>query len=287
MKKNKNKQIKQNIIKFLFILPALLIFIFIIGIPFFSGINISLTNWNGISDTYDYVGLKNLKTLFQDPQIILPIKNTILYTALTLIGVNVLALLIALGLTSNFKGAKFMRSVMFLPIITSLVIASFIWTYMYIDVLSLVGIPGPLGNPNYVMYGIVIICLWRDTGLAMVIYIAALQNVPSDLVEAARIDGASKLQVFKNVTLPMISPAITVCTTLWMGYGLKSFDYVKTATNGGPGRASETFALYVYNHTFTNNRTGYGQMAAIVMLIFVLGISLSTTALLRKMEVQE
>ena len=176
---------------------------------------------------------------------------------------------------------------MFLPIIASLVITAFIWGRIYGDVFPVnFGLASPLTSTTKVIPGIALMCIWRDTGLAMVIYNAGIQSVPEELKEAARIDGANGYQIFWNVTFPMLAPAFTTCVTLWLGYGLKIFDYPRVATNGGPGKASETIAIFVYNHFFTNNRAGYGQMAAIVMLIVVVIITSIVTKLLRRREVQ-
>ncbi len=272
---------------FSFLAPAMILFLFVVVVPFIQGIGIAFTDWNGLSPTSNFIGLKNLKYLAADKQTMNAIKNTLYYTVLTCVGVNVLALAITVGLDSKVWGRKFLRSVMFLPIIASLVITAFIWGRIYGDVFPVnFGLASPLTSTTKVIPGIALMCIWRDTGLAMVIYNAGIQSVPEELKEAARIDGANGYQIFWNVTFPMLAPAFTTCVTLWLGYGLKIFDYPRVATNGGPGKASETIAIFVYNHFFTNNRAGYGQMAAIVMLIVVVIITSIVTKLLRRREVQ-
>ncbi len=272
---------------FSFLAPAMLIFCFVVAVPFVQGIGIAFTDWNGLSPDYHFIGLKNLKYLFADKQTANAVKNTLYYTVLTCVGVNVLGLAITVGLDSRVWGRKFLKSVMFLPIIASLVITAFIWGRIYGDVFPVnFGIASPLASTTKVIPGIALMCIWRDTGLAMVIYNAGIQSVPEELKEAARIDGANAHQTFWHVTFPMLAPAFTTCVTLWLGYGLKIFDYPRVATNGGPGKSSETVAIFVYNHFFTNNRAGYGQMAAIVMLILVVIITSVTTRLLRRREVQ-
>ena len=285
--KGRWKSVKKNSIDFMFLLPAALVFLFVIAVPFFQAFGIAFTNWNGLSKEYDFVGLKNLTALFHDTQTINAVSNTMEYTVITCIGVNILALAITVGLNLNVAGNRFLKSAMFLPIIASLVITAFIWQRIYGDVFPVnFGIVSPLTRLTTVIPGIALMCLWRDTGLAMVIYNAGIQSVPGDLKEAARIDGANAWQSFWNVTFPMLAPAFTTCVTLWLGYGLKVFDYPKAATGGGPGKESETFSQFVYNHFFTNNRAGYGQMAGLVMLIFVVVITGVVTKLLRKREVQ-
>ncbi len=272
---------------FIFLLPAFVIFAAVIAIPFIQAVGIAFTNWDGLSKTYQFNGLTNLTALFRDAQTANAVKNTMLYTVITCVGVNILALAITVGLNSNIRGARFLKSAMFAPIIASLVITAFIWGRIYGDVFPVnFGVPTPLTNTKTVVMGIAMMCLWRDTGLAMVIYNAGLQSVPEELKEAARVDGANAWYTFWHVTFPMLAPAVTTCVTLWLGYGLKVFDYPKVATNGGPGKASETFCIFVYNHFFSNNRAGYGQMAALVMLIAVVGITSAVTKALRKREVQ-
>lgn len=283
----RKKKLSALFTDFTFLLPALVLFAAVIAIPFCQAIGIAFTNWNGLSPTYDFVGLANLKALFRDNQTGNAIRTTLLYTAITCVGVNVLALTITVGLNSNIRGARFLKSAMFAPIIASLVITAFLWLRIYGDVFPVnLGLPTPLTNTKTVVWGIAVMCLWRDTGLAAVIYNAGLQSVPEELKEAARIDGANAWQTFWHVTFPMLAPALTTCVTLWLGYGLKVFDYPKVATNGGPGKASETFSIFVYNHFFTNNRAGYGQMAALVMLVIVVVVTGIVTKVLRKREVQ-
>ena len=266
-------------------MPALIIFAIIIVIPFFNGIDISLTNWDGISPKSDFVGLRNFQILFQDTEIISPIKNTLLFTIITVVFVNIIGLALALGVSSKFRGSDFIKSILFMPLVISLVLSAFIWSFTYSNVFpKLFGISGLLGSADTVIYGISIICIWRDCGLAMMTYFATLQGIPEELYEASRVDGANVFQRFKNVTLPNLAPAFTINITLWLGWGLKVFDYPMAATGGGPGRASETLAMYVYNYAFPYNKAGYGQAAALVMMVGIFIISSTVTKILRKRE---
>jgi raffinose/stachyose/melibiose transport system permease protein len=136
------------------------------------------------------------------------------------------------------------------------------------------------------MFGLAIIAVWRDTGLAMLVYIAGLKAIPSELYEAATVDGAGPVRRFFTITVPLLAPVFTICVTLWLGWGLRVFDYPMAATGGGPGDASETLAMYVYNYTFPFGRAGYGQAAAILMFVMVFAISGTVAKLLRKREVE-
>ncbi len=269
-----------------FLLPALLLFLFIIVIPFVRGFGIAFTNWDGFSPNMQWRGLRNFHILFTDTALLQPLGNTILFTIFTIGGVNVLGLTLALCLEKNFPGSGIFKTLFFMTIVISLVLASFIWSYIFSDVFpSLFRTPGLLGNSNTVMGGLSIICIWRDSGLAMLIYIAALKAIPKELYEAALVDGAGMIRRFRFITLPMIAPAFTITITLWLGWGLRVFDYPMAATGGGPGRSSWTLAIYVYQYAFVYGKAGYGQASAIALFIFVYILSTTATRSLRRKEV--
>lgn len=279
-------KLKRKIVNFLFLLPALILFLFIVAIPFAKGIRISFTDWDGFSPIYNFIGLQNYKNILTDPSIGRPIKNSVYYTIVTVIGTNALGLGVALALKKDTKANRTFRTFVFMPFIISLVLTGFIWSYIYSDVFyKIFGIKSLLGNAKTVMLGVCIMGMWRDTGYAMLIYIAGLQAIDESYYEAAKIDGATKWNMFRYITFPMLAPAFTVNITLFLGWGLKVFDYVMTATKGGPGTASETFALYVYNYTFPYNRAGYGQAAALLMMIGIFIVTGLITTILRKREV--
>lgn len=271
-----------------FLLPTLILFCVMVVYPFIKGVRISFTDWDGFSNTYQLVGFDNYIKLFTDPTIIEPIKNSLFYTVVTVIGDNVIGLLIALLLKKDTRINRVIRTCVFMPFIISLVLTGFIWSYIYSDVFySMFHIKSMLGNKNTVMLGICIMAMWRDAGYSMLIYLAGLNGISDTYYEAAKIDGASPFQRFKYITMPLLAPAITINITLFLGWGLKVFDYAMTVTHGGPGRASETFALYVYNYTFPYNKAGYGQASAIVMMVVVVIITSVVTHLLRKREVDQ
>lgn len=271
-----------------FLLPTLILFCVMVVYPFIKGVGISFTDWDGFSNTYQLVGFDNYIKLFTDPTIIEPIKNSLFYTVVTVIGDNVIGLLIALLLKKDTRINRVIRTCVFMPFIISLVLTGFIWSYIYSDVFySMFHIKSMLGNKNTVMLGICIMAMWRDAGYSMLIYLAGLNGISDTYYEAAKIDGASPFQRFKYITMPLLAPAMTINITLFLGWGLKVFDYAMTVTHGGPGRASETFGLYVYNYTFPYNKAGYGQASAIVMMVVVVIITSVVTHLLRKREVDQ
>lgn len=282
-----NRKMLDRLQDFSFVLPALLIFTFVILAPFISGLHIAFTDWNGINQTYHYVGLKNLFSIFKDGEIINPLRNTLFFTAVTVVIVNVFGLALALALNKPFRGANFIKTCIFMPMVVSLVLTSYMWVYVFNDFIShYMHIASPLSSSKTVMLGLCIMSIWKETGLAMVLYYATLQTVPKDLLEAAEIDGANAIQRFFKVTVPFLAPAFTYCIPLWLGLGLKQFDYSFVATNGGPGTSSMSMAMYIYQYEFPYYKTGYGQMVALVYLILVLIITNIVTKALRKREIE-
>jgi len=282
-----NKKVLDKLQDFTFVLPALLIFSFVILLPFVSGLHIAFTDWNGINSSYHYVGLKNLFSIFKDGEIINPFCNTIFFTVVTVIAVNIFGLLLALALNKPFRGSNFIKTCIFMSMVVSLVLTSYMWVYVFNDFISFYfHIASPLSSSNTVMLGLCIMSIWKETGLAMVLYYATLQTVPADLLEAAEIDGANSIQRFFKITVPFLAPAFTYCIPLWIGLGLKQFDYSFVATNGGPGTSSMSMAMYIYKYEFPYYKTGYGQMVALVYLIVVLVITNVVTKTLRKKEIE-
>lgn len=282
-----SRKLNNSLSNLAFIAPALLVFIFVVVFPFLKGITYSFTNWDGISKTFNYIGFTNYINIFSDESIVKPILNSVKFTVITVVLNNIVGLLLALALNRGSRLVKILRTIFFMPFIISLVLAAFIWTYIYSDVFyTILNIKSLLGNPDTVIFGISLIGLWRDSGYIMLIYIAGLQVIPEEYYEASRVDGASKLRQFFTITIPMLIPAITINVTLFVGWGLKVFDYVMAATGGGPGRSSETLALYVYNYTFPYNRAGYGQAAAVLMMLGIFIITSLIARFFRSKEVE-
>ena len=288
MKKQKTKRtIKRELEKFVFIIPVLAFFSFSILIPFLSGIGLSFTDWDGFSAEKNWVGWKNYVNLFTNSAVLVPIRNTLIYTLLTTIFGNLTSLLFALGINRKFKGRSFCRIAFFLPTAISMVLASFIWRFIFRDLFKQIfGMKNLLGQTSTVLIGLTIIHMWIDVGINMLVYLSALQTIPQAIIEAAQIDGANGRQVFFKVVLPMIVPAFTTCVTLAVTFGLKEFALPMTATQGGPMDASVTIGMYIYNNLMSYKRAGYGQAVAIVFAIALVGIGGLISGVLRKKEVE-
>ena len=282
-----NKKVKSKLINFSFLLPVLFFFGFSVIIPFFSGLHIELTDWNGVSKELNYVGFKNFINIFSNKDILQPVQNTICYTLIATIAGNIISLLLALAINRKFIGRTFARTAFFLPTAISVVLAVFIWGYIFRDVFrNLFGLNSLLGQKSTVILGIAIIHMWIDVGINMLVYLSSLTTVPKELYESADLDGATRIQQFFRVTLPMIVPAFTTCITLSLTYGLREFATPYAATQGGPAGASETIGIYIYNHLMSYNKAGYGQAISVVFTIALVLIGGGLSRALRRLEVE-
>lgn len=280
-------RIKKRVINFMFVVPALAFFGFAVIFPFISGLNISMTDWNGISKDMNYVGFQNYLNIMKNADILNPIKNTVIYAILIMFVGNLISLILALAINRVFKGRSFCRTAFFLPTSISTVLAVFIWGFVFRDVFhNLFGWNSLLGSKKTVLIGVAIIKMWIDVGINMMVYLSSLTTVPKELYESVELDGANEMQKLFRITLPMIVPAFTTCITLSLTYGLKEFATPYIATSGGPGGAAETVTIYIYKHLMSYNKAGYGQAVATVFTIILVLVGAITSGLLRRKEVE-
>lgn len=278
---------KKELIDVSFLLPSLILFLFIILVPLVRGIQYTFTNWDGLMPKLNYVGLKNYITVIHDKDLIQPICNTILFTLVTVVAINVIGLAVAMAVNKEFRGVNIIKSIIFIPLVVSLVLVSQMWMYVYSDFFSMLGWTSPLIDKKTSMLGLCIMSIWRESGLAMMIYLAGLKNIPTEINEAAIIDGANFWQRFRNVTVPFLAPAFTYCIPLWLAAGLRMYDYSFVATSGGPQHSTETMAYYIYSYLFPYNKVGYGQTVAVLYLIVCIILSNVVTRTLRKREFEQ
>ena len=269
----------------LFMLPAFALFAFVVLIPFIQSIPISFTNKKAIFATeYDFVYFDNYLKLLKSSSFQSSFGHTVQFTIVYIIGANALGLLLALALWKTGKFNNLMRTLLFMPFTVSLVASTKVWSYVYTDILSpLTGQPSPLGVSSLVVYGLAVIAIWRDMGYCMLIYIAALQSVPLEYYEAARVEGASAWHEFLHITVPMIVPAFTANITLLLSWGLRCFDYSQMVINM---KTAKTTAVFVYEYIFGNSRCGIGQAGAIILTIVLVLLTNIVTTILRKREVE-
>lgn len=277
-----------------FTLPAVVMVILAMYIPFVMSGYYSLTEWNGISRNPVFIGLTNFKTIFSSgsPEFIRALIFTFKYSALFILFSNVLALALAVALTQRFRLANFLRGVFFVPYIMSMTIVGFIWKFIFTQGFEkLYEITGWgfwnyswLGDGNLAFYSLVLVGVWQSLGFYIVLYIAGLQAIPTDILEAASIDGASSGKRFFSVVLPMLGPSITTCIFMSLTNSLKVFDIILALTKGGPGGATYSATLDIYREAFQNNNYGLGSAKAIVFFVIVLVL---TQVVLRFFESRE
>lgn len=285
------KKIKINKGFWLFIAPSLFALTMVVLIPFIIGIYYTFTNWNGANPNYDFVGLSNYSNLFKDTQFIYSFKITIIYTIVSVITINLLGFGLAYFVTRNLKTKNLLRTGFFMPNLIGGLILGFIWQFLFNSVFTSLG--GKLGSTilttsllqerTTAIIAMLIVSSWQYAGYIMVIYVAALENVPTDLIEASKIDGANGFQSFKNITLPMVAPSITICLFLTLANSFKLFDLNFSLT---PLKTTEMLSLNIYKEAFVSNNMGVGQAKAIIFFIFVTAISITQVYFTKKREVE-
>lgn len=279
------KRMKKESPYWVMLLPCLLLFFGFVVLPVIQGIPISFTDWDGFSPARNSVGWKNYSRVFSDKYVLNAVNNTFRFTLYEVIVCNVLGLLLALLFNGVSRTNNLCRTLVFMPHVISLVLSAYMIRYMLTELYQYTGILNLLGNKTYVVFGLSIIAIWRDTGYCMIIYLAALQSVDPTMYEVALIEGAGPVKRFFKVTLPLIMPSVTANVTLLTAWGLKLYDYSVAATKGGPGRASESVSMYVYDMIFPYYKAGYGQAIAIVWIVVIFLITQTISVVLRKQEV--
>lgn len=244
---------------------------------------ISLTRWNLTSSSKPFVGADNYVTLATGRGFHRVMFNTFFFTGAVLLGSIVIGLLLAVLLNQRLRGRNFVRSVTFAPVILSGAAVGLVWAYIFDPnygllrtVLSFVGIPSPtwLTSTTYAMPAIIIVYLWKNVGYSAIVYLAGLQNIPKDLYEAARVDGASSWQSFRHITLPQLSPVtfFLVVTTIISSF--QAFDIIAVMTEGGPVNATTTLIWYLYEEGFQAFRAGRAAAAGMVLFVLMLIVTL-------------
>lgn len=275
------------------VLPGFIIFTIGLIIPMLLAIRYSLTSWDGMSAEKPFVGLKNYINLFSDSDFRSAWWFTIKFTIGNTIIQNVAALLFAVALDSGIKAQKLYRTAFFVPCLISAVIVGFVWLKMFSNVLpeinSLLGTDinfSLFGDGKTVLSGLLIANNWQWIGYWMLIYLAGLQSVPSDLYEAAKVDGAGPIKRFFNVTIPMLAPAITICVVGITTGSLKVYDLLVSSTKGGPGRASTSIIYQTYTTAINGRQYGYGSAMSVTLVLVLFLVALVQVKGLKKKEVQ-
>lgn len=292
--KIKKADVKNGITFMGFTLPGLAAILLFVEIPFIMSVLYSFTKWNGLDRVPKFIGLRNYREIFQDTDMIKAFLFTFAFAAVFVIVVNAVALLLAVVLDSNIKGRNFFRAAFYIPNIISLIVIGYIWRFIFSNAFdSLYKIThwsllqlSFLGDTKIVFFSIVIVSVWQAVGFYMIIYIAGLQTVPRDIIEAAYVDGATKARTFFTVTLPLIMPSVTVCVFYSLSNALKVFDVILSLTAGGPGNATTSIALDIYQTAFNDNRFGYGAAKSVLLFVVILVITLVQVTTFKRREVE-
>ncbi len=279
----------------LFVLPLLLIFTTVVIVPFLIGIGYSFISWDGMPlNEKTFVGFENYIRLFADSRFISSAGHTVLFTIFSVLFINILGLTFALAVTGKLKVRNIARTMLFMPYLIGGLILGYIWKFIFTDVFKSIGEMTGLTkvffswllNPNYALIAMIIVATWQMAGYIMIIYINGIQAMPEDVLEAAKVDGASFWQTLLRIKFPLLMPSFTICLFLTLSNCFKIFDVNFSLTGGGPNNATEMMAMNIYNEIFSLSNYGYGQAKAIIFFIAVAFITLIQVSTTKKREVE-
>ncbi|NOU84568.1 ABC transporter permease subunit [Paenibacillus sp. LMG 31460] len=287
-------QFRRDLVFVGFILPAFLGYLIFYLYPMFATFLYSFTDWTGYRKEIHVVGLDNFVKLFHDEDVLVGIKNSVIYALAMTIFQNGLAIPLAVALHRPLKSRNLLRTIFFLPAILSPMVVGFLWSYIMSatdhgvlnQLLVSIGFNKVnwLGNPSLALYSVILTQVWQWTGYAMVIYLANLQGISKELYESAGIDGTNGWQNFWYITLPMLIPSITFNTVMSMIGGLKVFDVIFAMTHGGPGHSTETIVMTLITKGITQTQYGYGSAFAVVFSLIIMLITFIQLRVLKRWE---
>jgi raffinose/stachyose/melibiose transport system permease protein len=273
-----------------FALPTMIAFAIGFIVPFLYGIFLSFCKFTTVTD-WSWVGFQNYTRIFVvngklDTSFLHSIWYTALFTVVSVLIINVVSFAIAMALTKGIKGTNLFRTVFFLPNLIGGIVLSYIWLMIFNAILQ--NFSKTIVSSQWTAFwGLIVVVCWQQIGYMMIIYIAGIQNIPGELIEAAKIDGANAWQLLRNVTLPMLMPTITICSFLTLTNGFKLFDQNLALTGGNPGKLSQLLALNIYDTMYgTTGWQGVGQAKAVIFFILVALISVAQNKLTTSKEVE-
>ncbi|NCU18822.1 carbohydrate ABC transporter permease [Pallidibacillus pasinlerensis] len=276
----------------LFLTPVLLSLSLVVIVPLLLGVFYSFTNWDGLTFT-QFVGFENYIQIFQNDSFINALWFTTKFTIACVILLNITGLGLALLVTRNLKSKNFLRTVFFMPNLIGGLILGFIWQFIFINVFDFVGrmlgqewLLGWLSNETTGFWGLVILMVWQMAGYIMIIYIAYLESVPQELVEASEIDGATSFQKLRYVIFPLVRPAFTVSMFLTLSNSFKIYDQNLSLTNGGPYDSTQMLAMDIVRTAFESNQMALGEAKAVIFFLIVAAIALTQVYYNKKREVE-
>ncbi len=266
---------------YIFLAPALLLYTIFMVYPFFQSIYLSFTDWNGATAVKHFVGLENYRTLLHDNLLWTSLRHNLIWVVIGTIGPLVIGFLLAVLLSTRPRGFTLFRTAYFMPQVLSPVIIGIAWGWIYnplfgilnkgLDSIGLETVSrGWLGDPEFALYAVLVAAMWAETGFVFVVFLAGLQNVSKDLLEAATLDGANAWRRFWDVTLPQMANIVTVVASFLLIGGFSVFDIIFVMTGGGPANSTDVIATYAYTEAFTQNNVGYASTLTLVMTVITL-----------------
>jgi len=268
-----------------FALPALLVYIVFLVYPAFSSLFFSLTDWDGLSPTYNIIGLDNYTAMANDPVVIRAAVNNVIWTVVTIAVPVALGLTLAVMLNGKVRGKPILRMVFYTPGVLPLVAVASIWGWLYnpdygainaaLRAIGLDGLAQPwLGQNSTALAAVMVPAIWLRTGFPMLLYLAALQGIPKDQYEAATMDGATRSQQFWHITMPNLKPAHYIVLALSLIDSFKVFDLIYATTYGGPGTATQVMGTWMYFNVFQYYQAGYGTAIAVVITLVAIAVGI-------------
>lgn len=290
--KNKKKRDIRNFICFAG--PALFFFFVIIGAAFVSGAQLSFTDWNGLSDSYIYVGFKNYIAAVKDAEFISSLLKTFNYVLFVVVITNIVAFLIAYGLTRGIKAQSVYRIGFFTPNLIGGVVLGLIWKFVFSTALPTIGEylhidfleHNLLSQPGSAFGSLILVAVWQLAGYLMLIYMAGIVGLPKDVLEAAKLDGATGIKELRHIILPLIMPSVTICGFMSIKNAFMAYDVNMSLTNGGPYETTKLVAMQVYERAFTSQQYGVGQAEALILFAIVAIITLLQVGFSKSKEVE-
>lgn len=277
-------------VPYAFLAPALLVLLVFFFIPFFHTIWLTLFSYQ--SDLYNpnFVGLDNYQSLFNSGEFYQSLLNSVIYLVVAVPPLVFIPLIIAILVNQKLKGVSFFRTIIYIPVVISIVEAGIAWKWLYASngplnyILSLVGIEplNYLTDPSIALYSVIAVTIWKGLGYYMVVYLAALSSIPQDLYDAAIIDGANVINKHLHVTIPHISPVIALVFTISSISAMKAFVEIYVMTQGGPINSTKTMVYFIYQKAFENLDLGFASTAGVVLLIITLIFSVISMKLMEK-----
>ncbi len=267
---------------FLFVVPSLVLYIFFVIYPVVNSVKLSFFKWDGLSKNMDFIGLQNYITMFTDDRVfMMALKNSLIWSFFIIVVPTILGLIIANTIYNGVFGGSIHRFIVLLPFLVSSVAVGLIWKWMYnpglgtintfLNKINLESLARDwLGDPGTVLGSLILTNIWQLSGLAMIIFYAAMQAIPTELYDAAKVDGASSFYIFKNVTIPMLKEAIIIVVVLMITAAWRVFDTIWVVTRGGPANRSQVVGSWMYLSAFRNLKHGYGSSIAVFIFLIIL-----------------